>query len=70
VERKKEERVLEFEYNYDRLGIQKLGLVYQLLVPDSHLSDKEFLTENATGDNEHGEIGSDLCPSLIGASEG
>jgi hypothetical protein len=45
-------------------------LVYQLLVPDSHLSDKEFLTENATGDNEHGEIGSDLCPSLIGASEG
>lgn len=67
--RKKDEHILEFEYNYDRLGIQKLGLAYQVLVPDSDLARQEFLTENMSGDCKNGEIGSDLCPSLIGASE-
>ena len=67
--RKKDDLFLELEYNYDRLGIQKLGLAYQILVSDAHLAEKELLTENVTGDNENSEIDSDLCPSFIGTTE-
>ncbi len=69
MEREKDKCVLEFEYNYDRLAIQKLGLAYQVLVPDSNLSAGEFLTESVTGDNEYEKISSDLCPSFIGTPE-
>lgn len=68
--REKNKRILESEYNYDRLGLQKLGLAYQVLVPDSNLASQELLTENMSGDDENGEISRDLCPSLVGASEG
>lgn len=69
--RKKNEHHLEWDYNYDRLGIQKLEMAYQLLVPSALLSRNEKLsTENIRGDKADGKNSSDLCPSFIGATKG
>ncbi|MDD5599720.1 MAG: hypothetical protein PHV82_17375 [Victivallaceae bacterium] len=70
--RKKNELNLESEYNYDRLGVQKLGMAYQLLVPSALPSccNKNLSVESIKGDKLDGEISGYLCPGLIGAAEG
>ena len=53
--RKKNEHHLELEYNYDRLGVQKLEMAYQLLVPSLPPSCNEKLpSESIRGDKEDG----------------
>jgi len=63
--KKKKNKQVEFNYEFDRLGFKKLSMVYALLVPLY-----EEGSQAVPSINKADEISSDIHQSVFGAAEG
>lgn len=70
ADKRQHSREIQFEYSFDRLSDKKIMLAYRALIPDKfwttgHEPRSVLQTEEIIED----EAGSDLCPSLLRATE-
>ena len=64
------ERIIQLEYNYDRLIDMKIIQAYQLLVPDkAWIKDSEKQSSMKSGENSEDATIRDICKSFFGSAK-
>ena len=63
MDKKKNNKQVELNYKFDRLGLKKLSIVYAILVPNN------LPTTSKTKEIEN-EVSSHLHQSILGSTEG